>query len=84
MNDFDLKAELKVLQDFQLKNCGLSDTTIGVDVYRVDGSDFIALRVTEWLDEEIYKQATRTIETFLSAKKAIEDIVLELTGTYEI
>jgi hypothetical protein len=84
MNDFDLKAELKVLQDFQMKNCDLSGTTIAVDVYRVDGGAFIALRVTEWIDGEIYMQATRTIETLLSAKNAIEGIVLELTGSYEV
>lgn len=84
MTDFNLKAELKVLQDFQVKNCDLSGTTITVDVYRVDSSAFIALGITEWIDMEIYKQATRKIDGFLSAKNAIENIVLELTGSYEI
>lgn len=84
MNDFDLKAELKVLQDFQMKNCDLSGTTIAVDVYRVDSSFFLALRISEWIDGEIYKQATRNIDGFLSAKNAIEDIVLDLTGSYEV
>ena len=84
MNDFDLKAELKVLQDFQMKNCDLSGTTIAVDVYRIASCDFIALVISEWIDGVIYKQATRNIDGFLSAKKAIEDIALELTGSYEV
>ena len=84
MADFDLKAELKVLQDFQMKNCDLSGTTITVDVYKINTGTFIALRVTEWIDGEIYMQATRNIDGFLSAKNAIEDIVLDLTGSYEV
>ena len=84
MTDFDLKAELKVLQDFQLKNCDLSGTTIAVDVYSIDSCDFIALAISEWIDGVICKQATRNIDGFLSAKNAIEDIVLDLTGSYEV
>lgn len=84
MTDFDLKAELKVLQDFQLKNCDLSGTGIDIEVYRVDGRSFIALRISEWIDGGIYKQASRNISRFLSAKNAIEDIVLDLTGSYEV
>lgn len=84
MNDFDLKAELKVLQDFQMKNCDLDGTTISVSVYSIDGRAFIALVISEWIDGEIYKQAARNICGFLSAKNAIEDIVLDLTGSYEI
>lgn len=84
MTDFNLKAELKVLQDFQMKNCDLSGTTIAVDVYSIDDCTFIALVVSEWIDGVIYKQAARNIDGFLSAKKAIKHIVLELTGTYEI
>lgn len=84
MTDFDLKAELKVLQDFQLKNCDLSGTTIAVEVYRVDSSAFIALVISEWIDGEIYNQAARNIDRFLSAKNAIKDIVLDLDGTYEV
>lgn len=84
MNDFDLKAGLKVLQDFQLKNCDLSGTTIAVSMHRTDSCTFIVLLISEWIDDVPYRQAARNIDTFLSAKKAIEDIVLELTGTYEI
>ena len=84
MTDFNLKAELKVLQDFQMKNCDLSGTGIAVDVYRTGNCSFIALNISEWLDGEIYKQAVRNIDAFFSAKKAIEEIVLELTGSYEI
>lgn len=84
MTDFDLKAELKVLQDFQMKNCDLSDTVIAISVYRIASCTFIALGISEWIDGEIYKQATRNIDGFLSAKNAIEDIVLDLTGSYEV
>lgn len=84
MTEFNLKAELKVLQDFQLKNCDLGGITIAVDVYSADACNFIFLSISEWIDGEIYKQAARNIDSFLSAKKAIEGIVLELTGTYEV
>ena len=84
MNDFDLKAELKVLQDFQMKNCDLSGTTIDISVYRFDDRTFISLTISEWIDEMIYKQTTRKIDGVLSAKNAIEEIVLELTGSYEV
>ena len=84
MNDFDLKAELKVLQDFQMKNCDLSGTTIAIEVYRTGNCTFIALVISEWIDGVIYKQATRNIDVILSAKDAIEDILLDLTGSYEI
>lgn len=84
MTDFNLKAELKVLQEFQLKNCDLSGTTIAISVYIIDTCAFIDLVISEWIDGEIYKQATRNIDGFLSAKNAIEDIVLELDGSYEV
>ena len=84
MNDFDLKAELKVLQDFQMKNCDFSGTTIAVDVYNIASCAFIALVISEWIDGVICKQATRNIDGFLSARNAIADIVLGLTGSYEI
>lgn len=84
MNDFDLKAELKVLQDFQMKNCDLDGTSIAVNVYSIGSRAFITLVMSEWIDGGIYRQAARNISRFLSAKNAIEDIVLDLTGSYEI
>lgn len=84
MTEFDFKAELKVLQDFQMKNCDLSGTTIAINVYSIDSCAFIALVISEWIDGEIYKQTTRNIDGFLSAKNAINDIVLDLTGSYEV
>lgn len=84
MIKFDLKSELSVLQEFQKKNCDLSGTTINVEVYNTDACTFISLSISEWDGDTICKRATRNIDGFLSARIAIEDIVLDLTGSYEV